>query len=119
MHAVGPLLYPYCPPKASPVPYRRDRLPAENDAKPPLRRRARQALMDAIHLSETQRSDVGVQLLYSLREMAARRVGCASVQLAQATVVGQSIVAHGAHDDRRKYRGSFLVLPRLAEQLAM
>ena len=71
-------------------------------------------MIDAIHLIEAQGSDVRIELLYSLGEMAASYGGCAGMQLAQTTVVHQSIVAHGAHDDLGEYGGSFLVLPTLA-----
>ena len=42
------------------------------------------------------------------------QVGCAGMQLAQATVVHQSIIAQGANDDLGEYGSGFLVLPRLA-----
>ena len=71
-------------------------------------------MIDAIHLVEAQGSDVRIELLYSLSEMAPSHGGCAGMQLAQTTVVHQSIVAHGAKDDLGKYVGSFLVLPNLA-----
>src|SRR5262249_49567239 len=82
------------------------------------RRRARQALIDAVHLIKAQGSEVRVDLLHSLGEMAARQVGGTGMQLAQAAIVHQSIVAHSAHNDRREYCGGFLVLLHLAEQLA-
>ena len=72
------------------------------------------ALIDVVHLSEAEGSDVRVQLLHGLDERALGDMRCPGLQLAQTKVIPQAIIPYGTRGDLGKDGNSVLILSYLA-----